>query len=77
MGRGALGALAALVALAMPACADDGDGGDLTWPPTQPESTADVVSTLRLCRESRVAVVPFGGGSGVCGAIHISAPLAY
>ena len=31
-------------------------------------STDDVVRTLRLCREHGVAVVPFGGGSGVCGA---------
>jgi alkyldihydroxyacetonephosphate synthase len=31
------------------------------------ESTDDVVRTLRLCREHRVPVVPFGAGSGVCG----------
>jgi len=30
-------------------------------------STADVARTLWLCREHRVPVVPFGGGSGVCG----------
>jgi len=33
-------------------------------------STHDVQRTLRLCRELRVPVVPFGGGSGVCGAIR-------
>ncbi len=35
-------------------------------------STEDVARTLRLCRELRVPVVPFGGGSGVCGAIETS-----
>jgi alkyldihydroxyacetonephosphate synthase len=30
-------------------------------------STEDVAATLRLCRAHGVAVVPFGGGSGVCG----------
>ncbi len=35
-------------------------------------STDDVQRTLRLCRELRLPVVPFGGGSGVCGAIHAS-----
>lgn len=35
-------------------------------------STDDVVRTLRVCRELRVPVVPFGGGSGVCGAIEVA-----
>jgi alkyldihydroxyacetonephosphate synthase len=35
-------------------------------------STEDVQRTLRLCRELRLPVVPFGGGSGVCGAIRVS-----
>ncbi len=35
-------------------------------------STEDIQRTLRLCRELRVPVVPFGGGSGVCGAIRSS-----
>ncbi|MEE2703634.1 MAG: FAD-binding oxidoreductase [Myxococcota bacterium] len=35
------------------------------------ESTADVASALRICRETRTPVVPFGGGSGVCGGIHV------
>ena len=34
------------------------------------ESREDVARTLVLCRELRVPVVPFGGGSGVCGAIE-------
>ncbi|MFQ5697106.1 MAG: FAD-binding oxidoreductase [Myxococcota bacterium] len=32
-------------------------------------STDEVAETLRQCREARVAVIPFGGGSGVCGGI--------
>jgi alkyldihydroxyacetonephosphate synthase len=34
-------------------------------------STADVSTTLRLCREASVPVVPFGGGSGVCGGVVV------
>ncbi|MCP4007733.1 MAG: FAD-binding oxidoreductase [bacterium] len=34
--------------------------------------TEDVVRTLRTCRESGVPVIPFGGASGVCGAIEAS-----
>src|SRR5512143_1360702 len=33
------------------------------------ESTADVAETLRACRAHRVPIIPFGGASGVCGAI--------
>jgi alkyldihydroxyacetonephosphate synthase len=33
-------------------------------------STDDVAQTLRICRAERVPVIPFGGGSGVCGAIE-------
>jgi len=35
----------------------------------EPASTDDVARALALCRSLGVAVVPFGGGSGVCGAI--------
>ncbi len=35
-------------------------------------STDDVSRALRVCREKRVAVIPFGGASGVCGAIQAS-----
>ncbi len=34
------------------------------------ESTADVAETLRVCRAHRTPVIPFGGASGVCGAIE-------
>jgi alkyldihydroxyacetonephosphate synthase len=34
------------------------------------ESPADVVETLRTCRAHRTAIIPFGGASGVCGAIE-------
>ncbi len=46
-------------------------------PPARPlavvfaESTEDVASVLRICRQTRTPVVPFGGGSGVCGGIHV------
>ena len=36
----------------------------------EPRDTADVARTLRLCRELDLPVVPYGGGSGVCGAIE-------
>ena len=34
-------------------------------------STEEVSRAMRLCREAGVTVVPFGGGSGVCGAIQV------
>ena len=36
------------------------------------ESTQDVARTLALTREARVPVVPYGGGSGVCGGVRTS-----
>ena len=39
----------------------------------RPTGTAEVARTLWLCRELGVPVVPFGGGSGVCGAIEAAA----
>ncbi|MCG8588055.1 MAG: FAD-binding oxidoreductase [Proteobacteria bacterium] len=47
--------------------------GTLPAPPAavvEPESTEEVAQVLRRCREAGAAVVPFGGGSGVCGAIE-------
>jgi alkyldihydroxyacetonephosphate synthase len=35
----------------------------------EPASTGEAAAALRLCREARVAVVPYGGGSGVCGGV--------
>jgi alkyldihydroxyacetonephosphate synthase len=35
------------------------------------ESTSDVSTALRLCREHNTPVVPYGGGSGVCGGIRV------
>jgi alkyldihydroxyacetonephosphate synthase len=37
----------------------------------EPTTTEQVASAIRLCREERTAIVPFGGGSGVCGAIVV------
>jgi alkyldihydroxyacetonephosphate synthase len=34
-------------------------------------TTEHVSATLEICRELRVPVVPFGGGSGVCGGIRL------
>jgi len=36
------------------------------------ESTEDVAHTLALTRQARVPVVPYGGGSGVCGGVRTS-----
>jgi alkyldihydroxyacetonephosphate synthase len=36
------------------------------------ESTDDVAFTLRTCRAAGVPVIPFGGGSGVCGGVVAS-----
>jgi alkyldihydroxyacetonephosphate synthase len=35
----------------------------------EPETADEVATVLRICRETRAPIVPFGGGSGVCGAI--------
>jgi alkyldihydroxyacetonephosphate synthase len=35
-----------------------------------PASTEEVSQALRILREARVPVVPFGGGSGVCGGVQ-------
>jgi alkyldihydroxyacetonephosphate synthase len=32
-----------------------------------PETTEEISRVFRLCEEARVPVIPFGGGSGVCG----------
>jgi alkyldihydroxyacetonephosphate synthase len=34
-------------------------------------SVADVQAALRACRATRTPLVPFGGGSGVCGAVRV------
>src|SRR5215467_2288472 len=33
----------------------------------RPASTAEVAAVIRICRESRLAVVPQGGNTGYCG----------
>jgi alkyldihydroxyacetonephosphate synthase len=37
----------------------------------EPPSSAGVAAALRLCREARVPVVPYGSGSGVCGGVLV------
>jgi alkyldihydroxyacetonephosphate synthase len=39
----------------------------------EPATTAEVAAALRVCRESRVPIVPYGGGSGVCGGVLVPA----
>ncbi len=36
----------------------------------EPATVDEVSQTLRICREHRVALVPMGGGSGVCGGVE-------
>ena len=36
----------------------------------RPRSTEEVAVALRICREAGTPVVPWGGGSGVCGALE-------
>lgn len=36
----------------------------------RPETVEEVATALRLCRAARVPVIPFGGGSGVCGGVE-------
>jgi alkyldihydroxyacetonephosphate synthase len=37
----------------------------------EPASTEAVAAALRVCRETGTPVVPYGGGSGVCGAVRV------
>ncbi len=49
--------------------------GNLPAPPlavVEAASTEDVAAALRLCREARVPLVTYGGGSGVCGGVLAS-----
>jgi alkyldihydroxyacetonephosphate synthase len=49
-----------------------GKGAPLPLAVVAPESTEDVATALRIGRETRTPVVPFGGGSGVCGGVELS-----
>ena len=48
----------------------EGQDGPLPLAVVEAGSTEDVSRTLAICREARVPVVPFGGGSGVCGGVR-------
>lgn len=39
-----------------------------------PGSTEEVAAVLRIARETRTPVVPYGGGSGVCGGVRVDRP---
>ena len=47
-----------------------GRGAPTALAVVRPESVEEVATTLRLCRAARVPVIPFGGGSGVCGGVE-------
>jgi len=48
----------------------EGRGAPAPRAVVEPESTAEVAAVLRACRETRTPVIPYGGGSGVCGAVR-------
>jgi alkyldihydroxyacetonephosphate synthase len=47
-----------------------GHGGPRPLAVVEAGSTADVSEALRICREARAPIIPFGAGSGVCGGIQ-------
>jgi len=47
----------------------EGDAFETPAAVVEPTSAEQVAAVLRICREARVAVVPYGGGSGVCGGV--------
>jgi len=47
-----------------------GRGAPTALAVVRPGTVEEVATTLRLCRAARVPVIPFGGGSGVCGAVE-------
>jgi alkyldihydroxyacetonephosphate synthase len=49
----------------------EGRPGPLPLAVVEARSAEDVSRALAVCREARVPVVPFGGGSGVCGGIVV------
>ena len=50
----------------------DGNGLSETTPAlvAWPTTTEEVASLVRFCAQEQIPVVPFGAGSGVCGAVH-------
>jgi alkyldihydroxyacetonephosphate synthase len=54
--------------------------GDFQQPPdfvARPQSEAEVVSVLDWCSDSRVAAIPYGGGSSVVGGVETAVPGDY
>ena len=49
----------------------EGESFSLPLAVVEARSTEEVSRAMRLCREAGVIVVPYGGGSGVCGAIQV------
>lgn len=50
-----------------------GRGGPPPLAVAEPDTADEVAAVLRLCRETRTPVVPYGGGSGVCGGVRADA----
>jgi alkyldihydroxyacetonephosphate synthase len=50
-----------------------GRAGALPLAVVEPETTAEVASVMRLCRDARAPLIPYGGGSGVCGGVQAGA----
>jgi len=50
-----------------------GRAGPLPQAVVRAGGVEDVATCLRICREARTPVVTYGGGSGVCGAIQVTA----
>ncbi len=49
----------------------EGREGPLPLAVVTPRSTEEVARTLALCRASKIRVIPYGGGSGVCGGVKV------
>ncbi len=50
----------------------EGRGGPNPVCVVQPEDTGEVVTVVNACRETGTPLVPFGLGSGVCGAVKVT-----
>lgn len=49
----------------------EGRSGPRPLAVVEPTTTDEAARAIGLCREARTAIVPFGGGSGVCGGVRV------
>lgn len=54
----------------------EGEPGTLPAAVVEPRSTEETAAAVRILREARVPVVPYGGGSGVCGGVRTTEEVA-